>query len=128
LKSFRSLRLCCPCQWHVPFCRFSFISFFKEKSFLCHCDCSICYCNVYDWVARLCSPWLKEVLHWIYIDIIFSPLLLQCIKKILWHCIIPLMFTEITLQSLLECIRCEDVSYHSEHRGTFVISDGTKLS
>jgi hypothetical protein len=29
-----------------------------------------------------------------------------------------LLFIEITLQSLPECSRCEDVAYHSEHRGT----------
>jgi len=29
-----------------------------------------------------------------------------------------LLFIEITLQSLLECSRCEDVAYHSEHRAT----------
>jgi len=29
-----------------------------------------------------------------------------------------LLFIEISLQSFLECARCEDVAYHSEHRGT----------
>jgi hypothetical protein len=29
-----------------------------------------------------------------------------------------LLICEITLQSLLECVRCEDMAYHSEHSGT----------
>jgi hypothetical protein len=52
----------------------------NRSAHLCHCDCNISSYNVYYWVARLCSPWPEELLHWRYIDVIFYPLLVQCIK------------------------------------------------